>query len=54
MKLLAISNDTFEALQLLRQVDETDEALIERIVKFARCYMIIIGSEEARAYVIPS
>ena len=44
MTILSIKDETHEALKRLKLTDETDEALIERIVEYARCYMVIKGA----------
>lgn len=46
MNSLAISDETFKALRRLRLKGETDDALIMRILEYAKCYMIIQGAEE--------
>jgi len=46
MTFLSIKEETSEALRLLRQKDETDDALIKRILELARCYMVLFGMEE--------
>jgi len=45
---LSVKEETFEALNLLRWKlgeGEDDDALIRRIVEYARCYMVIWGAE---------
>lgn len=42
---LSVREETFETLNLLRWKDEDDDFLLRRIVEYARCYMIIRGSE---------
>jgi len=49
LKLLAISNKPHEALQLRQQRDETDDALIERIVEYAKCCQLIRGAEASNS-----
>ncbi len=46
MTFLSIKDETSEALKLLRHKDETDDALVKRIVELARCYMVLFGMEE--------
>ena len=45
MTFLSISDENYKALSLLRQMDETDDALVKRIVEYARCYMILRGMQ---------
>jgi len=45
MPFLSITDETYAVLKKLRQMDETDDALIKRIVEYARCYMILQGME---------
>ena len=45
MTFLSVSDETCEALMLLRHEDETDDDLIKRIMEYARCYMILRGME---------
>jgi len=46
MTFLSIKEETYAALGKLRQKDETDDALIRRIIEYAKCYMIIQGAED--------
>ena len=46
MTVLSIKDETCESLKLLRHKDESDDALIKRIVEYARCYMILRGMED--------
>jgi len=48
MTVLSITEETEAVLKRLRLKDETDDALIKRIVEYARCYMIIKGTEDTR------
>ena len=46
MTFLALKNETYESLKRLRLKGETDDALIKRIVEYAKCYMIIQGAKD--------
>lgn len=46
MPFLSLTDATYAALRLLRLPEESDDLLIRRILKFARCYMVLIGMEE--------
>lgn len=46
MTFLSIKEETSKALMLLRHKGENDDALIKRILEFARCYMILFGMED--------
>jgi len=46
MTFLSVKTETLEALKLLRHEGETDDALVKRIVEFARCYMVLFGMED--------
>jgi len=46
MTFISISDETYVVLKKLRRKGETDEAMIERILEYARCYMILRGMEE--------
>jgi len=46
MTFLSITDETNDALKLLRHKGETDDALIKRILELARCYMILFGMED--------
>jgi len=46
MTFLSITEEIDAVLNRLRLKDETDDALIKRIVEYARCYMIIKGAED--------
>jgi len=43
---LSLTEETLEALNLLRQESEDDDALLRRIMEYARCYMVIRGASE--------
>ena len=55
MTFLSITEEIDAVLNRLRLKDETDDALIKRIVEYARCYMIIQGAEdmEGKPYKCP-
>lgn len=46
MTFLSIGDETAEALKRLRLKGESDDALIQRILELARCYMVLIGTED--------
>lgn len=46
MTFLSIKDSTYEDLKLLRLKGEDDDALIQRIVELARCYLILWGLED--------
>lgn len=46
MTSLSITEETYAVLRRLRLKGETDDALIKRIVEYAKCYMVIQGAEE--------
>ena len=46
MTFLSLKSETYDSLRLLRHKGESDDALIRRIVEFARAYMIILGLED--------
>jgi len=46
MTFLSVKSETLESLKLLRQQGESDDALIKRIVEYARCYMVMFGMED--------
>ena len=43
---LSVKEETYEVLKRLRLKGEDDDALIRRVVEFARCYMILFGMED--------
>jgi len=49
MTFLSITEETYAVLKKLRQLGETDDALIKRIVEYARCYMILRGMKDEKA-----
>lgn len=42
---LKLRKETTDLLNLLRREDENDDELIQRIMEYARCYMIIQGAD---------
>ena len=45
MTFLSLSDETYEELMLMSHEGETDDALIKRILEYARCYMILRGMQ---------
>ena len=45
MPFLSVKEKTYEVLRRLRLKGEDDDALIQRIVELARCYMLLRGME---------
>lgn len=53
MPFISIKEETYDSLKRLKQEKESDEDLIQRLVEYARCYMIIKGAitnEECRGF----
>lgn len=46
MPFLSVREETYKALRLLRQEGESEDALIQRVVELARCYMVLEGMED--------
>jgi len=49
--LLTIDAETVKTLKLFRVKDESDEALLKRIVELARCFMIVRGADASNRLV---
>ncbi|GAH15394.1 unnamed protein product [marine sediment metagenome] len=52
---MTFTRETYAILNKLRLKGENDDALIRRIVEYAKCYMVIKGAEdvEGRPYKCP-